>query len=174
MLMGEKVRLWALEREDLIKFCIWTNDPSVVYLTGLHPMPKSFAETQAWYEMAMRNPAQRTFAIKTHDCEHIGIVELMDIDLRARRCELGIFIGDGNYINKGYGREAVKLTLDFVFKQLNINKVAVRVLDYNAKAIEFFKKIGFKEEGLLRQDYFADGKYYDIHVMGLLAGEWGK
>lgn len=174
MLMGEKVRLWALEREDLIRFYMWINEPNIVYLAGLYPLPKSFAEIQAWYETILHNPTQRSFAIKTPDSNHIGMVELVDLDLRVRRCELGIFIGDGDYIDKGYGHDAVEVILNFIFKQLNINKVAVRVLDYNTKAIEFFKKIGFKEEGLLRQDYFADGKYYDIHIMGLLAAEWSK
>lgn len=174
MLIGEKVRLWALEREDLIKFYIWTNEPNVVYLAGLHPLPKSFAEIQAWYDMALHNPMQRTFAVKTGDGTHIGMVELVDIDLRVRRCELGMFIGDGNYIDKGYGHDAVNVILNFVFKQLNINKVAVRVLEYNKKAIDFFKKLGFKEEGILRQDYFADGKYYNVYALGILAEEWGK
>lgn len=174
MLTGEKVRLWALEREDLIKFYIWTNDPNVVYLAGLHPLPKSFAEINLWHDAAFRNPMQRTFAIKTGDGNHIGMVEVVDIDLRIRRCEIGVFIGDGNYIDKGFGHDAVDVILNFIFKQLNINKVAVRVLEYNTKAKEFFKKIGFKEEGVLRQDYFSDGKYYNIHVMGLLAEEWKK
>lgn len=172
MLMGEKVRLWALEREDLLKFYGWVNDPNVVFMARLTPFPQSFAEVNMWYDAVLRSPSQKVFAIKTVDTEHIGVIELVDIDLRTRNCELGIFIGDGNFLDKGFGHDAVKVMLDFCFKQLNMNKVAVKIIEYNKKSMEFFKKFGFKEEGILREDYFADGKYYNMHIFGLLAKEW--
>ncbi|MFH1454214.1 MAG: GNAT family protein [Armatimonadota bacterium] len=172
MLLGEKVRLWTLEREDLLKFYIWVNDPNVVYMAGLHPLPKSFQEVQMWYDSIMRSPNQRIFAIKTQENEHIGSIELVDIDLRCRKCEMGIFIGDPDYLDKGYGYDAVKVMLNFAFKQLNMNRVAVRVIDYNTKAMEFFKGLGFKSEGVMCQDYFANGAYYNVHIFGLLAKGW--
>jgi RimJ/RimL family protein N-acetyltransferase len=60
----------------------------------------------------------------------------------------------------------------FAFEQLNLNKVRLRVYDFNLRGIKSYLKLGFKQEGVLRQELFKDGKYHDIVMMGLLREEW--
>lgn len=172
MLAGEKVRLWSIEREDLLKNYIWQNDPNVIYLTGFCPYPKSFFEIEKWYNNLLLNPTIRTFAIKTKEGEYIGNIELNKIDFQMKKAEMGIFIGESDFLNKGYGYDTVNILLKFAFNQMNLNRIYIKVIEYNQEAMKFFEKFGFKKEGVLRQAFYYDNKYYNINLYSLLKEEY--
>jgi len=85
---------------------------------------------------------------------------------------LGIIIGDKSAWDQGFGTDAVRALLRHAFETLNLNRVALRVFETNLRAIQVYKKIGFIEEGRLRQDHFIDGQYVDVLLMGILCVEW--
>jgi len=62
----------------------------------------------------------------------------------------------------------------FAFDQMNINKLRLNVYSFNERAIKSYEKCGFIREGVLRQEIFRDGKYYDTIVMGILRAEYQK
>ena len=62
------------------------------------------------------------------------------MDYINRVGEVGIFIGNKNYWNGGYGYEALSLLLDFGFNILNLNNINLRVYSYNNHAINCYKK----------------------------------
>ena len=64
------------------------------------------------------------------------------------------------------------MLLRHAFDTLNLNRVVLRVFETNLLALQVYKKIGFIEEGRLRQDHFIDGKYIDVVIMGILCVEW--
>jgi len=84
---------------------------------------------------------------------------------------MGIVIGAVKDQNKGYGTEAIQLLQEFVFLQLNLNRLQFEVHDFNQMAIKCYQKCGFKEEGRIRQKHFGNGKYSDIIIMGILREE---
>lgn len=84
----------------------------------------------------------------------------------------GIFIGDKKYWGKGYGTDAMRVLVKFIFEQMNIHKVKLNVYSFNERAIKSYEKCGFKVEGVLRQEIFRDGRYYDEIIMGLLKEEY--
>lgn len=86
--------------------------------------------------------------------------------------EVGIFIGDKNYWNKGYGTDAMRILIRFIFEQMNINKIKLNVYEFNPRAVRCYEKCGFKKEGTLRQEIFRDGKYYDQYIMSILREEY--
>ena len=53
-----------------------------------------------------------------------------------------------------------------------MHKVYLYVDVDNAAAIHIYKKVGFKEEGILREHFFAEGQYHDSMMMGILATEF--
>ncbi|MDI9459477.1 MAG: GNAT family protein, partial [Bacillota bacterium] len=89
-------------------------------------------------------------------------------------CEICIFIGDEEYQNKGFGTDAMKILIRLCFNQLNLYKVGLNVLSYNERALKVYRRLGFKEEGRLRQERFVDGAYHDLIIMGLLREEWAQ
>ena len=90
----------------------------------------------------------------------------------ARAAELGITIGERDCWGQGLGREVVSLLLDHAFLEANFNRVWLRVLDTNPRAIACYEKVGFVREGRLRDHFFTGGRYVDVHVLGVLQREW--
>ncbi len=89
--------------------------------------------------------------------------------------EIGIFIGNQQFREKGYGTDAMKVLIDFIFNQTNINRIQLSTYSFNERAYKTYLKCGFKEEGRLRQRIFRNGKYHDEILMGgLLREEYNK
>lgn len=171
MIAGKNVRLWPLERHDLIQNYKWANNRELVRLAGMQPLPKSAGELERWYETTVGAADTRIFAIKTPDGEYLGNLELRDLDYRCGRAEVGILIGDGENQNKGYGSDALQALCRFSFRELRLHRLYARVLETNARAQRLFKKVGFKEEGVERQAHYARGRHWDILMFGLLRAE---
>jgi RimJ/RimL family protein N-acetyltransferase len=66
----------------------------------------------------------------------------------------------------------LRTLLGHAFDTLNLHRVYLRVFEPNARAIKVYRGIGFQDEGRLREDRFAQGRYVDTLVMGLLRHEW--
>lgn len=175
MIYGERLRLRALEKDDLPMFVAWLNDPEVrANLFVNHPL--SMAEEEQWFEHVLKQPQYERplcIEVKTENSWHlIGNLALMDISNTHRKAELGIMIGDKAYWNQGYGTEAIKILVNHAFKELNLHRVFLRVYDTNPRGIRCYEKVGFRHEGTQREAIFKDGKYIDMHMMSVLSSEW--
>lgn len=81
-------------------------------------------------------------------------------------------IGEPNAQNKGYGTEVSRLILRYAFEQLNLNRVQLRVYEYNARAKRCYEKAGYREEGRLRQARFWRGRCWTVLLMAALREEY--
>lgn len=128
-----------------------------------------------WYEKALSGHDQSKvyFAIENiSDGKHIGFTHLYNIDYISSVAYLGIVIGDKTEQGKGKAREAMHILLQFAYKQLNIRKVNLEVAAFNPKAIDLYKSLGFKTEGIFKEQIFMNGRYYDKHSMALFRDEY--
>ncbi len=169
MIIGEKVNIRAVERDDLPRYVRWLNDPEVrENLAMFYPM--SLAEEEKWFEdkILKRDENNKTFAIETKDGVHIGGTGLDSINWKDRNAEFGIFIGEKDYWNKGYGTDATKTIVKFAFEEMNLARVYLRVYDDNPRAIRVYEKAGFEREGVLKKHIFRKGRYSDVIIMGIL------
>lgn len=98
----------------------------------------------------------------------IGSVYLQSIDDVHKNAEYGIFIGDVDALGKGYGSDAANLALEYAFDVLKLHKVYLRVLNNNDRAIKSYEKVGFKVEGILKEEIFIDGDYIDVVRMAVV------
>ena len=168
MLIGKKIKLIPLEKEDLSKSRSWVNDTSLASKL-LRVLPVTQTDHEKWYQDIVQDPSKMVFAIKTlSDEEHIGNTGLYHIDWIHRRAEFWILIGEREYWKKGIGAEVVTLIQKFVFNNLNLNKLYLNVGKDNNEAIGLYKKLDFVEEGVLKEHYFIEGKYLDIITMSIL------
>jgi RimJ/RimL family protein N-acetyltransferase len=83
-----------------------------------------------------------------------------------------MFIGDEKNRSKGYGTEAIRLGIKYGFEVLNLNNIELKVYDFNERALNTYKKAGFKEYGRRRQAYYLNGKYHDVICMDILREEY--
>lgn len=175
MIYGERLRLRAVERDDLPRFVVWLNDPEVRQFLFLN-LPLSMAQEERWFEaMTKAQPAEHVLVIEARESDSwkpLGNISLMDIDWTNRLAEVGIFIGEKAYWSQGYGREAMRLMLKHGFETLNLNRIWLRVYEHNLRGIRAYEHAGFKHEGRLRQGIYKDGRYYDVLLMSVLRSEW--
>ncbi len=163
------MRLRPLEKSDLPYIYQQENSRKVMALWFEEPYT-SFDELQILYDRHVLDQTERRFVIEDHD-DFIGVVELMYIDNLHRNAEIQIII-NSEYQGQGYAQASILKGLDYAFKVLNMHKVYLYVDVSNAAAIHIYRKVGFVEEGHLRQHFFAEGAYHDSLVMGILAAEF--
>lgn len=176
MIYSERIRLRAIEREDIPRYVEWLNDPEVI-AGMLFNIPMSNADETRWFEnLASQAPAERSLAIDVKTPEggwkHIGSVGFDQIEWTNRAAEFGIVIGDKSFWNQGYGTETTRLMLKHGFETLNLNRIFLRVYETNPRAIRAYEKVGFVKEGMLRQGLYRNGRYTNILLMSVLRSEW--
>ncbi|MDD5091894.1 MAG: GNAT family protein [Candidatus Wallbacteria bacterium] len=175
MLIGKRVYLRALEPErDLEKCFYWINDREVTRNLLFYPPVSREAEME-WLSKMSRHGVDGTYSfgivVKENDV-YIGNCGLHSINELSRHAELGIMIGDRSYWDRGFGSDAVRILCSFAFRDLNLNRVYLNVYSNNPRAIKSYEKVGFRQEGLMRQHRFLEGVYVDQVVMGLLRDEF--
>jgi len=173
MLNSARVTLRAIRRDDLYRLCQFNNDV-VIELSGGGdpPTPQTLQRLEAEFDQdSLRGGRDGArFAIEA-DGLFIGQCALFNFNVIHGTCELGITIGDHDYLGKGYGREAIRLLLDYAFRLRNVRKVSLMVNSTNARAMSAYAACGFKEEGRLRRHVWSDGEYIDLVSMGVFADE---
>lgn len=177
MIVGKNVRLRAISKKDLPDFATWINDPEV-HRNLVINFPMSLEQEEKWYEEILTHPVEEhPLSIEVLDHKEwklAGDVAFMNLDQRSRCAEIGIFIGDKNFHNRGFGTETMKLMVKHGFLDLNLNRIYLRVFETNPRGIRCYEKAGFKHEGRLRQGHFLEGHYIDILMMSILRDEWKK
>jgi RimJ/RimL family protein N-acetyltransferase len=173
LLEGEKVKLREYRKEDIPKAWEYFNDPDVRrFLNPGIPFPLKLEDEEKWYEEQTSRKDTYNFAIVIKDTgEYIGGCGINSVDWKNRHACVGIFLGKP-FWSKGYGTDAMKVLVNFIFSQMNINKVYLNVFSFNQRAIKSYEKCGFKVEGVLREHIYRDGKYHDEYIMSILRSEW--
>jgi RimJ/RimL family protein N-acetyltransferase len=103
------------------------------------------------YEEDLRYPGQfrRVFAMESlENGEHIGNVMYYNIDEQRGEAELGITIGDRRYWSTGYGRDAVRTFVRYLFETTRLRRIYLNTLDWNLRAQRSFKAAGFVSYGV--------------------------
>lgn len=136
------------------------------------PRTYTVEATQAMFDRFAKQEDMVRFVIEVDD-EVVGDCSLHDIDTHNRTCDVGISIGCPHW-SKGYGQEALRLLVDFAFRHHNMHRVALEALADDPRAVGCYRKVGFVEEGRLRQRDWRDGEYHDVLIMGILDEEWPK
>lgn len=98
----------------------------------------------------------------------IGSVFLRNIDKVHNKAEFGIFIGEDLYRGKGLGTQATQQMIEYGFNTLHLHKIILRVLARNTRAIKTYKKVGFEQIGIFKDDVCISGKYENVVFMEIL------
>lgn len=175
MIYGDRVRLRAVEKFDLPLFVEWLNDPEVSQGLAMFT-PLSMAEEEDWFDGTLKRPVEeRPLCIEIQEEDEwrlIGNSGFFSIDWRNRSAELGIFIGDKAYWDRGFGTEVMNLLLRHGFSTLNLHRITLRVFEDNPRAIRAYEKAGFVHEGRQRQAEYHEGQFHDVLFMSVLRPEW--
>jgi RimJ/RimL family protein N-acetyltransferase len=158
-----------LEKKDIEWARLLHNDPEVLNMLTDTNFVNEYQQA-AWFENLCLSSKSKRLVIELNK-EKIGLIRLDEIDHINKSICVGLDIVR-DYRGKGYGKNAFLLLLDYVFNELNMNRAWLLVAEFNERAYNLYKKIGFVEEGRQRERLYRFGKYYDYIMMSILKKEY--
>ena len=169
-LIGKKCYLSPIDINDAEKFTEWLNDMELLRNLQLYNGIISVENEKAILINLSKEHDYSIVDLETN--ELIGNCGFLTIDYINQTAEAGIFIGNKNFRNKGYGTEALSLLIDYGFKALNLNSIMLNVYEYNTGAIKCYEKVGFKYIGIRRESVLRDLKRHNTIYMDILKDDF--
>ena len=178
MYWGKDVGFRVVEKADLEVLRKIRNDPTTwIYLTDTTPINEAMQER--WFQKISLSSDTAYYSIFKVGAEFpaqyengvIGIIRTDCFDPINRSIRVGVDIAISER-GKGYGTKTYALLLDWLFRQRNMNRVHLAVLDINAVGLKLYRNAGFIEEGRQRQAIWRDGAFRDYVLMSILADEY--
>ena len=112
------------------------------------------------------------FTITDGEERIVGETGLLRMFPAWHQTDLTIIIPDPQMQRKGYGTEAMEIMLDLAFHEYKMHRVSIGVVALNTSALKFYKKMGFRQEGVQEEAYYYKGAYSDFVMMRILSREW--
>jgi RimJ/RimL family protein N-acetyltransferase len=173
---GDVARLdaWDLDG-DVEEFAAWHSEMEfqrLGYDQGARPLSvaEALGQLERWRDDW---PSSVTFAVRAlDDGRLVGMTRLYDVDRLHGSAVLGISVGRRSEWSKGFGTDMSKITIRYGFQELNLHRIWLDVFGYNDRAFALYQRLGFTEEGRLREHLLRDGRRHDVILMGLLRPEW--
>jgi RimJ/RimL family protein N-acetyltransferase len=135
----------------------------------IHPTSKEIEER--WIsQIGSRGDEAHMIIEKRAGRTPIGIISVSEMEKRNSSAHIGIRLKEESW-DRGYGTEAVRGAVKFMFESLNIHRVWLRADEENARAIRCYEKCGFTLEGVLRENHIRNGGWKSSVVMSVLKGE---
>jgi RimJ/RimL family protein N-acetyltransferase len=170
-LEGEKVNLRTIEEEDIEFLNQGINNSDVrIYLTV--NKPQNLSQQKEFFDEVVCNEKDVHLGICVEE-EIIGIISLEEVEKDVDTAEIGIWI-DPEHHGNGYGTEAAKLITSYGFRELAYHRISARAYEGNKGSQKIWEKLGYQEEGELREQTFLEGEYGNIKIYGILENEWRK
>lgn len=166
--------LSPMSREDYqVHYQRWINDREVVRYLERGTQPMSVESMARLYEAMESHPSEFELCVRDPKSgSPIGITGLHSMQVVARSAEFRVLLGEKDFWGRGIGREVLQLMVAYGMEMLNLNKVWLGVSTENHRALHSYLRCGFVEEGMLRQEVFRNGRYYDVIRMSMLRDEY--
>jgi RimJ/RimL family protein N-acetyltransferase len=171
---GPRIRLRQLTRDDADAVFAVFSDPKMMRYWSTPPM-RERAEAEALLAKIGKQLADKSgfqWGIeRKSDRRVLGTCTLFHFHAANMRAELGYCLHSDHW-KQGYMQEALTLLLDHAFGPLKLRRLEADVDPRNESSMRIVGKLGFRQEGLLRERWNVDGEIQDSAFLGLLAREW--
>ncbi|KAA0985333.1 GNAT family N-acetyltransferase [Pseudomonas sp. ANT_J12] len=142
---------------------------------GMDPMT-DIAQAQALVETfaesrTLPNPGIRWGIQSREQNELLGNCGLFKWNKPWKSCSLGFALGQSAW-GKGIMSEALQATLVWGFAQMQLNRIEATVHPDNQACLKLLERLGFVQEGCLRQAGFWLGEHHDLLQLSLLRAEF--
>ncbi len=168
-IFGSKIYLKKISFSNLKTCFRWLKDPQINKYLSKNIKDLTYKRELEWFNSIKNSNTDIVFSINTiKENRYIGNCGLHKIDLKNLSCELGIFIGEKEFQNKGFGTDAIKTLIKFAVHSLNIKKLYLIVYEYNTRALKVYEKCGFYTISILKNYHFYNDKYWNAYLMQYL------
>ncbi|MHC1750268.1 MAG: GNAT family N-acetyltransferase [Cellulosilyticaceae bacterium] len=171
-----EVYLKDMGREDVEYINKWRKNKNLIARIGGNFRYVNLEADMQWFEDYMNN---RKTQVRCMICiketnEIVGGISLFPIDYMNQKAEFHILIGEEAWWGKGVGEASTRLMLEHGFKNLNLNRIYLTVLEDNIAALKLYEKVGFIKEGREEAYLYKDGKFKTAITMRILKAEYLK
>ena len=166
------VKLRPLEVEDADFIQETVTHKEVRPFLGRAPKPVSKEEEKEYIKSQSEENDYLHFVIE-YKGERAGHIFLGGLEKDFRKSSVGYSLHP-DFHGQGIGTKALKLVVEYAFKNLNRHKIRGAYLDGNKASKRVMEKAGFQEEGTERHYKFVDGEWKDAHWMSILEGEYSE
>lgn len=174
-LEGKHVILKILTEDDIhnSNWYGWFNDEETTKFMQKHYFPNT---KEAQLEFYRKEIVGNDKKLQLGICDVkggpiIGVVSLNNIDYINRKAEVAIIIGEAKYRKVKYMIDTFTLILGHAFNSLNLHRIYGGTI-VNEWAELYCRTLGFKREGVLREDVLKNGKYNAVYLIGILKEEF--
>lgn len=154
----------------------WLRDRDVMKFVGRDEYFTSFpfSMVEAYVRSLWTNPHCSFWAVHASDDAFIGTFKrnfIDDVGRQTASADIGIMIGDRSRWGRGLATDALAAGCAYAFNEENVRKLTAGANASNAAVIAAFLKLGFREEGRLRQKLWLEDSYHDHVLLGCFASE---
>lgn len=168
------VTLRAIERKDMEFLQQMINDPYVESLTVGSCFPVSLDRQERWFDSYDQQKELRCM-IELDSGDTIGCIMLTDIDWKNRTAVLGQkTLAPKEKRKENDMWDAMMGFLNYAFNELNLNCIHGIVLEYNMLSRKLARRCGLKEEGILRERIFKNGKYHNLIANSIIKKDFDE
>jgi len=164
---AKRCRVRSLTTDDLAMILAWRNHPEVrAFMFTQHEI--GWEEHRAWFMKASCDPSRRLLIVEEAD-EPLGYVQFTGV-AEGGVADWGFYARPE--APKGSGQRLGTAALEEAFGVLGLHKVCGQAIAGNRPSIALHAKLGFIEEGILREQRCVNGAYHSLICFGLLENEW--
>lgn len=174
-LNSERLLLRRFADGDLPTLVAYRNDPAVARYQSWSSLSEAAARAFI-NDLRDAEPGKRgewfqfAIALKATN-EHIGDCALLVRADDTQQAEIGYTLARSHQ-GLGYGTEAVRCLLDYVFHELEIHRVIAQVDCRNDRSVALLERLGFRREGHFRKSFWLKGAWIDEYLYAMLAADW--
>lgn len=172
-LSGKRVELRPHSRKNYPLYSEWYGDREIWHLTSWAASPLIPSVVEQMFRERETSATDESFAVhRLGERKPIGVISLTNINKGNASADLSVILGSPEDRQQGYGVQAIELLLYHAFENIGLHRVGLSVFEFNELAIAAYDKLGFKEEGRLRQAIKRYDDRYDAILMSILKPEW--
>ena len=174
VLTTDRLRLREMTPQDLTALLKHLGNPEVVKYMEMQAI-KTREQADEWLGwmgsyFSARDGLRWGVTLKS-DHTFIGSAGIHNWNRESQYAEIGYDINQ-HYWGNGYATEVSRALITFGINQMHLNRIEADIIAGNTASMRVLEKLGFHEEGILRERVYKDGKYHDIHLFGLLAKDF--
>ena len=177
VLLTERLRIKTLRLDDITpEYLKGLNDPEVnKFLVNVRLKRQTKKTVSDFISQNLESPSDMFLGIfLKKDCTFIGTIKIGGISNFHYLCSVGICFFAKEYCGKGYASEALRRTIDFIFKKLKLHHIEAGVYKNNRLSMKLFKRAGFKARAFYKDKYRYQGDFEPVIIWGLTNHEFDK
>ncbi|MFN3430886.1 MAG: GNAT family N-acetyltransferase [Candidatus Sericytochromatia bacterium] len=165
MLTGSLVVLRAPQPADMAVLAAMRNDAALQRRLMAQARPNDAARVADWLNRRLGDPQGLFFVIAEAAADRaVGFVQLTGMDPVHGHGHLGIALVEAAQ-GRGYGQEAIQLLEAHARDVFGLRKIVLKVLVENEAAFRLYRKLGYREVGVLAEDFYHGGAHHDVRLM---------